>query len=124
MNADGDCFETALMFLAQLDMEDETGIYLVHGIVRRDTDGLRHVHAWVERHEDGHAPKVIDTSNGRMLEVSAIPYYAIGKITQTIRYTPHEARRLAVKTEHFGPWNAALNRVQDEAVRTLTEEIL
>jgi hypothetical protein len=122
MTAGGDCFESALMFLALLDTEVEAGIFLVHGVVRHPDSGLRHVHAWVERHEDGRAPEVIDHANGLRYEGSAVTYYAIGGITQTVKYTPREARRLAVETEHFGPWDAALNRVQDEAVRTLTEE--
>ena len=96
----GDCYAAAARFV--IGNARCPGIMLVHGEVtgQGPIAGIRYGHAWVEIGD-----AVIDPSNRRIVCARRDAYYAIGKITASVsRYSPQEARRLMLKTLHYGPW--------------------
>ena len=118
----GDCFEVALHFAMNLRGDDDE-YRVVHGwpIGQGPIAGLRHAHAWIERHDPipanlpEHFARVgpdfftvcIDRSNGKDVELPRTLYYGIGHIRpdECSYYTPAEAMALAVRSGHFGPWD-------------------
>lgn len=104
-NMHGDCFETAGRYVMDhtfLNKEENKNIFLVHGEVTGQgaIKGVKYGHAWVE--ENG---MVIDNSNKRNIKIPKELYYAIGNITNTIKYTPEEARKKMLQFKHWRPWD-------------------
>lgn len=122
MTAKGDCFEVALHFVMDRHFADDE-YRVVHGwpIGQGKIAGVRHAHAWIERHDPipANLPEhfqrigpdfwvtVIDRSNGKDVELPRPLYYGIGHIRpeECRYYTATEAAALAVRTGHFGPWD-------------------
>ena len=105
----GDCYEAAFGWIFRhclnftADRKGDSNIFLVHGEVtgQGKIEGVKYGHAWVE---DGGT--VIDQSNGRNLVMPRQIYYRLGKIGTNIhRYTPEQARKKAVTTGVYGPWD-------------------
>jgi hypothetical protein len=71
------------------------------GIESPDSDG-RYGHAWVECRG-----LVFDYSHNNSFVIDVDRYYSIGEIDpkEVKKYTLVEARRLAVTTETWGPWD-------------------
>ena len=90
----GDCYEVHGEAIA---LNDESGL-LCHGTVWHSKSGW-HGHAWIERGE-----VVCDYSNGSINVLSKELYYALGYIKDVKRYSADEARRMMLKTRHFGAW--------------------
>lgn len=121
----GDCFEAALRFVVSRRITGDDHMFtLVHGVVARPSDGLRHVHAWIEIEDKRGKVLCLNVATGARMVSPKDVYYRAGEIDpeNTVRYSFYEAAMLAVTTENGGPWDSALSSVQDEAVRTLTEE--
>jgi hypothetical protein len=76
---------------------------LAHGMVTRQSDGLTHLHAWVELLE-GDEIWCLDFSNGGNLLVPALVYYLMGGITEVKRYTRDEMKNEMLLHWHYGPW--------------------
>jgi len=124
--SEGDCFKVAFDIVVHEHRDDDT-YRLCHGTVERDTDGLRHAHAWVEHVEslmlppvdqrppgfehlqDTHMDMVIDKANGHDAHLPRVWYYRVGQVADVRRYTSVEAARLAVRTRHYGPWHSEAN---------------
>lgn len=105
----GDCYEAAFNWIFEhcinftADRKGDPNIRLVHGEVtgQGKIRGVKYGHAWVE---DGGV--VIDQSSGKNLRMSRAEYYALGKIGSNVhRYTAVQARRKAVTTRVYGPWD-------------------
>lgn len=99
----GDCYQAAF----NLATAGGKGLSLYHGTVTGQgaLSGVPYGHAWVER-EGSPFATVLDHSNGRELEMPAPVYRAIGRARDLRRYSPEEARALALRTGHYGPWPA------------------
>ena len=105
----GDCFIVA----GHMVMDDDD-LTLVHGLAvgQGPIEGVMHWHAWVERSSRFPMPDgrhvdltvVVDRSNGKDVEMPAALYYKIGRVGETRRYTPTEARVEMLRHEHWGPW--------------------
>ncbi len=97
----GDCFEVA--FLAAWKLADSgVDVSLVHSrpLGQGKISGRRHAHGWIEVGD-----AIIDHSNDKEVVVRRELYYAIARFQEEpLRYSFDEARRLAVETEHYGPW--------------------
>lgn len=126
---DGDCFKVAF----SLVVENPTW-RLCHGVVTRDYDGRRHVHAWVERPVVAMVPmwdgpyygnevtppdmpasmvrvetwEAVDRANGNDLVMPREAYRNAGKAEHVVVYTAEVALRAAVSRGHWGPWDARL----------------
>ncbi|ORJ61316.1 hypothetical protein [Geothermobacter hydrogeniphilus] len=107
---DGDCFVAAFNFA--LDTPDE--MILVHGEVSHgDFPALRYTHAWVEQQIELRPgvkmTLVHDPSNGRHVQIPKELYYLLGRIVdepgKLARYSQNQARRKALATGHYGPWD-------------------
>jgi hypothetical protein len=109
MQATGDCYEAALLFL----MNDLGGIFndldgykLVHAEIlgQGPIEGLHHGHAWVE-----FKGKAFDKSNGRNLVMDAKKYREMARVKEAgnnvHEYTWPEAKRKCVETGIYGPWD-------------------
>jgi hypothetical protein len=102
-NTGGDCYEAAARYIIDHAlMGKEKGLVLVHGIVtgQGPIRGIQYGHAWVENGDE-----VIDKSRGRDIHLPKAVYYALGNISETIRYTPEETRRKLLDTGNYGPWD-------------------
>ena len=120
----GDCFQAALRTVMDMSKKEQDGCYVVHGypMGQGDIEGVRFVHAWVERTEgvltpDGtlvHLDIVIDNSNGKSVEMPKVMYYKLGKIDpdEVVQYDVQEAFLKAVTAGHYGPWD--LERTEEE----------
>lgn len=119
----GDCFEVAAQIVSVYTLHPEPPdlchgakiglkvmefldipadeLALVHGMVTRPTDQLRHAHAWIEWR-----PKalVLDFSNGHQHIIPRELYQRAGQILQYRMYTQAEARLEMVDSAHHGPW--------------------
>lgn len=94
----GDCFEANGRYLLQHMDED---LVLVHALVTRRTDGVKHGHCFLIRGDT-----VLDFSNGGSLVLPKIVYYALGDIGEEVyEYTPREFREKILEHEHWGPWD-------------------
>ena len=127
----GDCYQVALHLMFESDDYDDTW-RLCHGepTGQGPIAGVVHGHAWVEFTEAQEIPvfpadwsaehvaamtrmlesarvTVIDKSNGKNGVFPAPLYYGIGNIdgSEVKRYTKDEAAKLAVKFQHYGPWD-------------------
>lgn len=120
MNGNGDCFEVAgnivalfdkpyalgdsekaaIMVLTAMDVSEDD-LVLVHGLVRRSTDGFQHVHAWVEIPEMRLA---VDFSNGHNTVMPREHYRNLGQAERTFEFTPEQAQRMLLEHETYGPW--------------------
>lgn len=103
----GDCYRAAWRVAVI-----EEGWTLVHGLVtgQGPVEGVRFGHAWLERRieVDGHPVWVVrDVANGKDVELPRALYYAVGDVRaeEVARYDADEARRRAIKTGHYGPWD-------------------
>ena len=78
---------------------DDATWTLVHGIVTGSgpIEGVRYGHAWVERDGMAHDPVAGVTA-------PALLYRAAGRASDIQQYTQAEARFLALKHKHYGPW--------------------
>ena len=96
----GDCFEAAIRTM--LELLPELTPILVHGEAtgRGKIEGTQHAHAWVEV-----GALVLDYSNGKDLTIPKELYYGLGKVKNTVRYSPEEARAMMVEKGTFGPWD-------------------
>jgi len=102
-NRGGDCFEAAGRYIIDhAIVGSEKTLVLVHGLVtgQGKIQGVEFSHAWVE---DGDI--VIDTSNGRDIQMPKAAYYALGHIRKTFRYTLDEARKKFLQFKTYGPWD-------------------
>jgi hypothetical protein len=118
----GDCFEAVLSFAMARDLDGDRDRWTVcHGVVESTlppTEGIRHVHAWIEYEQWG-VTFVRNVATGNEMETPACIYYDAGRITKVVRYTVAEAMKAALEHDHYGPWDEALNRVQDAALTAL-----
>ena len=120
MTGVGDCFEAALSFVMTVP-DDELPSYRVcngEPIGQGAIEGVRHAHAWVEHTVEVTWPgiegykfplvTVIDRSNGKDVSMLAQLYYKLGQIEpdEVVRYEVADARRMAVRHGHWGPWAA------------------
>jgi hypothetical protein len=113
-NSGGDCYEIAgkiamsnPLELQRMKMPEFKGKpYVVHAQVigQGDIEGLKYGHAWVE--DDLF---VYDFSNGRRIIFPKELYYILGgvetKKPRYFKYSFDEARKLMVKTGHYGSWD-------------------
>lgn len=118
----GDCFKVAWKIVFD---SDDPSYRLCHGTVERDTDGLRHAHAWVEHVEtitlpderspgfehlqDTHMDMVIDRANGNNAHLPRVWYYKVGRVADVQEYTRDEAIVHAMRTAHYGPWHVEID---------------
>lgn len=112
-SGEGDCYEAAFDTLDR-EFRDDPTVRLIHAIVvgQAPIEGVLHGHAWVEYSQELPVTSVpvpsiriaVDTSQGRDLRLPADLYRMIGRIRDVRQYTRSEARRWAVDTKHFGPW--------------------
>ena len=118
-NDGGDCYEAAWHKITNMDSEQAKDWMLVHGEVvgTRAIEGKRYGHAWLENTQDfgGHKfVMVLDCANGRNVELPADYYYQVGGIVdepgKLFRYTADEARRLGVRTGHYGSWELDIEK--------------
>ena len=104
--AKGDCYEAAFKYIMEKSLfGPENRLVLVHGtpLGQGPIEGLRFGHAWVE---DGNT--VIDRSNGGNTHMPKRDYYELGNIDpkDSYRYSWSEAREMASKFKHYGPWES------------------
>ena len=102
-NTGGDCYQVSADYVVNHSLSGGgNGLVLVHGIVtgQGPIRGIQYGHAWVE---DG--DEVIDKSRGRDIRMPKVLYYALGNVSETVRYTPDEARRKMLDTGTYGPWD-------------------
>ena len=103
----GDCFEVAANIVT-IGREFENPL-LCHGHVigtGGPVVGVRYCHGWVEVDE-----LVIDRTSGRDIKVDKDLYYILGQINheEVVRYTKDEAKKMLLKSEHYGPWELSSN---------------
>ena len=100
-NKNGDCYDAAYKYITT---HNDPSLRVVHGMVdgQGPLKGIRYDHAWIEKGD-----MVIDTSNGKNLEIPKIVYYAIGNIkeNQLIRYTQKEAMAASLKSGRTSGWS-------------------
>jgi len=97
----GNCYSDAFDY-AQMHPEWT----LVHGIAIVSSGpyaGCEFGHAWCEKEE-----AVYDAATGK--EVPKVLYYAFGNINYSVEYSWNEARKMAVKTKVFGPWDKKVSQ--------------
>jgi hypothetical protein len=115
----GDCFESAFLYLHDLDPETRTRTVLVHARVMGEgpLEGREVLHAWCEEVQAIPLPPevpeevralarivvAIDLSAGRNIRMLA-GLYRRGRVLEERRYTWEEARTHAVRTGHYGAW--------------------
>lgn len=71
--------------------------FLVHGEVWSKFHNKYIVHAWVEINAT-----VVDPAQNIVMSVEK--YYGLGKIKNTLRYTPTRMSKMVLKYTHYGPW--------------------
>lgn len=94
---EGRCFELAY----QAATGDYRGWTLVHGIARLTEGhqkGQKFGHAWLEK--DNICYDVV-----KELTIEKETYYNVGQIDYTVKYSFQEAMKMALKYEHYGPWD-------------------
>jgi len=96
----GECYMASARWIMDEGKAIEDEAMLVHGTVagQGPLEGLRIGHAWVE-----FGDLVYDAS--AELLVRKERYYEIGKVKDTVEYTPTEMRVNLLKTENWGPWD-------------------
>lgn len=109
MTGDGDCFQSAVTTLfdeLQPEYGDKAKICQGVPMGQGEIEGLRFDHAWCEVETD-EGVMVIDTSNGRRIEIPQEVYYIIGKMKSddVQRYTAQEALKKMNETGVYGPWD-------------------
>lgn len=96
---DGDCYSAAYGLVHKLGGNWK----LAHGSPtgQGPISGIKFGHAWVENKDT-----VIDPSNGGMVTLPKVAYYALGHIdpAEVKLFSPKEADAQAVRTGHYGPW--------------------
>lgn len=108
MTGDGDCFESAVSTLFD-ELKPKYGdkAKICQGVPmgQGPIEGIRFDHAWCEVEIDDDV-MVVDTSNGRRIEIPQKVYYIIGKIdsADVHRYTAREALKKMNETGVYGPW--------------------
>lgn len=117
MNADGQtvypthqCFNDALEFFEELAKEKNPVLrmsgylFLVHGVCLTP-EGESYSHAWIEQ---GHATVIFKGILHGKAQYFATPkeqYYDEMRVTPDVtRYTPTEALKENLASNHFGPW--------------------
>jgi hypothetical protein len=130
----GDCFENCARHITLY--EGEKDMRLVHGFVTGTgggigggIEGVRYPHAWLEysvpleelvgkdlppEYDNWIQRMAMDlTTDERLKEPLIMPadlYRVFGKAEPLVEYTADEARKLAAKTGHWGPWEPELLR--------------
>lgn len=97
----GTCYEDHFRWLLNMPKTLEDDVRLVHGSVWSFPWKRRIDHCWIEL---GGGDVVIDLTinfTGR-----AEKYYKIAKALVGQKYTKSEAVKMAVKTKHYGHWEA------------------
>jgi len=97
MKGNGDCFHKN----GQIFIDYECFDFLCHGTVvgQGEIKGIKHTHCWIELGD-----VVFDYSNGKKIIMRKERYYEIGKIKDIKKYTIEEAKKLMLKTKHWGDW--------------------
>lgn len=105
----GDCYTAACQHMLALHAQGLSDEFiLVHGEVigQGPLDGIRHGHAWLVHVE---SDMVVDTSNGRRIELPAEVYERIGRHDETGRnrheYTHAQMIKKMLASGHYGPWD-------------------
>lgn len=103
--------ETIRQLVESYDADTES-VRTCHGWVVRPSDGLVHLHAWVEidmGEEQKFTTVVLDYSNGHEAVVLRPDYYEAGQIKHegVVRYTRTETLLNMVRHGHYGPWDDA-----------------
>jgi hypothetical protein len=101
----GDCFTNAVKFIKL-----NPGWVMVHGIPlgQGPIDGIRYGHAWCEIDHPMFGTLLWDPSNPDATLAPAALYYFYGQIEYRIRYTLAEAKALALRHGHMGPWDETI----------------
>lgn len=79
-------------------------VKLMHGVVKRPSDGLLHLHAWVEVRFANKQIMCLDVANGREWWGRSHDYYMQG-VMMTTEYSAAEARKHLAGFETWGPWH-------------------
>lgn len=102
---DGDCYEAALRFILGLGgTAPPPESVLVHGRpTLQRPPFIKYGHAWIE------VPQfcvAINVATGYEATIPIPTYYAAGQIdpAECFRYTPEQAREMALRFEIYGPW--------------------
>ena len=104
----GDCYEAAFNLIMSMGLTGRSDNYiLVHAEVmgQGPLAGTPFGHAFVI---DTATDTCLDYANGRNIELQKMIYYAIGQIDyigNIHEYTWEEARDMALKHKHYGPWD-------------------
>lgn len=113
-NRKGRCYELAYRGLMQAANSAKSSAVVVHGEVNGPSDlAPRTGHAWIEYSGDsGFDLLAYDPVKDETMP--ADEYYRKVKPNHVSRYAPIDAGRMVAKTKHYGPWNVAALKPQDQ----------
>ena len=123
LEENGDCYEAAGNYVVNESLfQGRLSVTLVHGLpTLQRPPWEKFGHAWVEYEKDSQVV-VLDLSNGREIEVSALVYYTIGNIdpAECHRYSFEDMRWWIRDTGHWGPWRMQTRhpRLQEPTKKT------
>lgn len=120
----GQCYMAAVRLARELvRLANISDVRICHGVVSRGPIGSGRIgHAWVEFQiqtiPGGPMRMVMDASSTQRscpLVVSSSAYYMVGRVVDANvrRYTLQESLDLISQLQHFGPWEAPLERADD-----------
>jgi hypothetical protein len=107
----GDCYREVGQFMIKMKLEGHGGFTVVHGEVVRDTDGLHHVHAWIE-----YGDLCLNISKGERLCFPRDIYYEGGHIQRVVRYDEKTYGYYVNTHKTWGPWDLDLCKIQQAAI--------
>ena len=116
----GDCYESAFLALREVPEQARPFVHLCHGTVTGNGGnvvGVRFGHAWIEI-----GGVVFDRSNGNDTMMPAERYYALGQITDVVRYEYSDALATALRHRTYGPWQGEF--AYGQVLRTAEEAAL
>jgi|688.fasta_scaffold1081356_1 hypothetical protein len=101
MNADGTCIEDTYYFVNDREMLGDHNWTIIHSIVERKSDGLRHPHSVAYNTKTGN---ITDATNSRKDNPITLPFMVwirLGNVGNIKQYTPSEFRTLLLKTKRW-----------------------
>tara|TARA_R110002167_G_scaffold356291_3_gene571003 strand:- start:2049 stop:2414 length:366 start_codon:yes stop_codon:yes gene_type:complete len=96
------CLEDTYWYVAKLANKDDYTI--IHSIVQRPSDGLRHPHSVVYNKKKGMILEVSNDFKNNIIEMPFMCWIKLGKVSNIIQYTFLEYNSKLLSTEKWDFW--------------------
>jgi hypothetical protein len=97
----GTCIEDTYYFVNEREMEGDNNWTIIHAIVERKSDGLRHPHSVAYNKKTGNITDATNDFKHRPITLPFMLWVKLGKVGNIKQYTPSEMRKEMIRTKRW-----------------------